>query len=117
MPFARQSVRGKNQQELLLSLDNQPLARPPSPWLARELKAFTGSGRSTKRLTTTFTGPAAEISQVATFVNEFWTAKQRQANALHEISYRACFKPQLPRLSLCPSERSSDHPGESAEFA
>jgi hypothetical protein len=27
---------------------------------------------------------------------EFWTAKQRQAHSLHEISYRACFKPQLP---------------------
>ena len=30
------------------------------------------------------------------FINEFWTAGQRQAHALHEISYRACFKPQLP---------------------
>ena len=29
-------------------------------------------------------------------VNEFWTAGQRQASSLHEISYRACFKPQLP---------------------
>ena len=29
-------------------------------------------------------------------VGEFWTAKQRQASSLHEISYRACFKPQLP---------------------
>ena len=27
-----------------------------------------------------------------------WTAKQRQASSLHEISYRACFKPQLPRF-------------------
>ena len=27
---------------------------------------------------------------------EFWTARQRQAHALHEVSYRACFKPQLP---------------------
>jgi SAM-dependent methyltransferase len=26
----------------------------------------------------------------------FWTARQRQANALHEVPYRACFKPQLP---------------------
>lgn len=25
-----------------------------------------------------------------------WTQKQRQGNSLHEISYRACFKPQLP---------------------
>ncbi len=27
---------------------------------------------------------------------EFWTSKQRKANSIHEISYRACFKPQLP---------------------
>jgi hypothetical protein len=29
-------------------------------------------------------------------VGEFWTSKQRKANSLHEVSYRACFKPQLP---------------------
>jgi len=29
---------------------------------------------------------------------EFWTSRQRQASSLHEISYRACFKPQLPRF-------------------
>ncbi|MBS4028845.1 MAG: hypothetical protein KGZ58_09420 [Ignavibacteriales bacterium] len=34
------------------------------------------------------------------FTNEFWTAKQRQASSLHEISYRACFKPQLPRFFI-----------------
>ncbi len=33
---------------------------------------------------------------IAYFVNEFWTARQRQAHRLHEVSYRACFKPQLP---------------------
>jgi len=30
------------------------------------------------------------------FVNEFWTSRQRQAHRIHEVSYRACFKPQLP---------------------
>ena len=34
------------------------------------------------------------------YINEFWTSKQRQASALHEISYRACFKPQLPRFFI-----------------
>jgi hypothetical protein len=34
------------------------------------------------------------------FINEFWTAKQRQANSIHEISYRACYKPQLPRFFI-----------------
>ena len=37
---------------------------------------------------------------VTACVNEFWTAKQRAANSLHEISYRACFKPQLPRFFI-----------------
>jgi hypothetical protein len=37
---------------------------------------------------------------VKTFTNEFWTAKQRAAHSLHEISYRACFKPQLPRFFI-----------------
>ena len=33
---------------------------------------------------------------IPVYEREFWTSRQRQANALHEISYRACFKPQLP---------------------
>ncbi len=39
----------------------------------------------------------AEGSTFPTLAMEFWTAKQRQAANLHEISYRACYKPQLPR--------------------
>lgn len=38
--------------------------------------------------------------QIPQFCNEFWTSRQRQASSLHEISYRACFKPQLPRFFL-----------------
>ncbi len=38
--------------------------------------------------------------KVKVFVNEFWTHRQRQANSIHEISYRACFKPQLPRFFI-----------------
>ena len=34
------------------------------------------------------------------FVNEFWTAGQRQGHAIHEVSYRACFKPQLPEFFI-----------------
>lgn len=33
---------------------------------------------------------------VPVFINEFWTSLQRQAHSIHEVSYRACFKPQLP---------------------
>ena len=38
--------------------------------------------------------------QVPIFTNEFWTARQRQASPIHEISYRACYKPQLPRFFI-----------------
>ena len=34
------------------------------------------------------------------FEAEFWTSRQRQAHSLHELSYRACFKPQLPRFFI-----------------
>ena len=34
--------------------------------------------------------------RVRRYTGEFWTSRQRQASSLHEISYRACFKPQLP---------------------
>ncbi len=34
------------------------------------------------------------------FINEFWTSRQRQAANLHEVAYRACFKPQLPRFFI-----------------
>ena len=33
-------------------------------------------------------------------VREFWTAQQRRGHSLHEISYRACFKPQLPEYFI-----------------
>tara|TARA_B100000945_G_scaffold161366_1_gene129554 strand:+ start:364 stop:1575 length:1212 start_codon:yes stop_codon:yes gene_type:complete len=42
------------------------------------------------------------------FVNEFWTAKQRQANSIHEISYRACYKPQLPSFFIDLFTRKGD---------
>ncbi|HVC50051.1 MAG TPA: DNA methyltransferase [Burkholderiales bacterium] len=34
------------------------------------------------------------------FSHSFWTPKQRQASSLQEISYRACFKPQLPAFFI-----------------
>ena len=33
-------------------------------------------------------------------VDEFWTSRQRQGHSLHEISYRACFKSQLPEYFI-----------------
>ena len=34
------------------------------------------------------------------FRGAFWTSRQRQAHRLHELSYRACFKPQLPAFFI-----------------
>lgn len=28
-------------------------------------------------------------------IGEFWTSRQRDCHSLHEVSYRACYKPQL----------------------
>ena len=38
--------------------------------------------------------------RVQRYIGEYWTPKQRQGSSLHEISYRACFKPQLPRFFI-----------------
>ena len=45
---------------------------------------------------------------VPIFVDEFWTPKQRQASSLHEVSYRACFKPQLPAYFVTRLTNESD---------
>ena len=41
-----------------------------------------------------------EVLGVPRIANEFWTSRQRAAHSLHEVSYRACFKPQLPRFFI-----------------
>ena len=46
------------------------------------------------------TTQVVEDQGIKYFVNEYWTSRQRQANRLHEISYRACFKPQLPEFFI-----------------
>ena len=33
-----------------------------------------------------------ETQDVPVYNGELWTASQRQANSIHEVSYRACFK-------------------------
>lgn len=42
------------------------------------------------------------------FVNDFWTARQRQSNRIHEISYRACFKAQLPEFFISRLTKAGD---------
>ncbi|HEY0336016.1 MAG TPA: DNA methyltransferase, partial [Burkholderiales bacterium] len=43
--------------------------------------------------------------QVPVYEEELWTSRQRQASSIHEVSYRACFKPQLPAYFI---DRLSD---------
>jgi SAM-dependent methyltransferase len=75
--------------------------------LQGELLRFSEFGAPT-RTSSTVVEVGAQRTEVPTFANEFWTRAQRQAHSLHEVSYRACFKPQLPAFFL---ERLSD-PGD-----
>jgi hypothetical protein len=59
------------------------------------IEEFRDFGRKTVRLD--FPDPTLDLP---VYVNEFWTAKQRAAHSLHEISYRACYKPQLPAFFI-----------------
>lgn len=64
--------------------------------LSVELKRFDEFGRPT--LCSEI--ESSDGTTVPVFTNEFWTSKQRAAHPLHEVSYRACFKPQLPRFFI-----------------
>jgi len=48
-----------------------------------------------------------EIS-VPVYEQELWTSRQRQASSIHEVSYRACFKPQLPAYFIQQLTRAGD---------
>jgi len=41
-----------------------------------------------------------ERKKISVYINEYWTSKQRQNNPIHEISYRACYKAELPRFFI-----------------
>lgn len=43
-----------------------------------------------------FNQPNSYAVYVPTEIDEYWTAKQRAGHSIHEVSYRACYKPQLP---------------------
>jgi len=60
-----------------------------------ELFPTAASGKATEVDTATING-----QKVARYISEFWTSKQRQASSIQEVSYRACFKPQLPHFFI-----------------
>jgi len=80
-----------------------PTGRPLDT-LVDELGAFREFGQATICEEIAMPGRPA----VPVFVNEFWTSKQRAAHPLHEVSYRACFKPQLPRFFIGRLTRPGD---------
>ncbi len=80
------------------------LTSDPQPRdLAAELRAFDAFGRRTEEGLLEVEGVTAP-----TFTNEFWTKAQREGHSLHEVSYRACFKPSLPAFFIDRLSRPGD---------
>ena len=75
-------------------------AAQTSEQFVRDVADFSEFGKKTSKLVIESQSFQGEPICTTAFVNEFWTAKQRAASRLHEISYRACFKPQLPRFFI-----------------
>ncbi len=49
-----------------------------------------------------FGQPSVEVREgpIRYLINEFWTSGQRKSHSIHEVSYRACFKAQLPEFFI-----------------
>jgi len=77
-------------EDLTSSLSTLPVAPQVSNFL-QDVRRFSEFGAGT--LETIDSG-------IPYFINEFWTSGQRQAHSIHEVSYRACFKPQLPEFFI-----------------
>ncbi len=73
--------------------------------LSNELATFVYDRKVTDVSVTEAAGGNGDALAIPTYTNEFWTSRQRAAHSLHEVSYRACFKPQLPRFFI---ERLTD---------
>ncbi len=71
----------------------------PGATFEEQVRAFTEFGHETVSL---------QDGGIPYLVNEFWTSAQRQAHAIHEVSYRACFKPQLPAFFIDRLTRPGD---------
>ena len=69
-----------------LQLSLLPPVAPPTDFI-EDLRRFSLDGAETVEV---------EEGGLRYFVNAFWTAGQRRGHSIHEISYRACFKSELP---------------------
>lgn len=82
----------------LKMFEDAPFASTSEDFVA-VLSEFDDFGRRT----------AIESSEgIPYFVNEFWTSGQRQSHSIHEVSYRACFKAQLPEFFIKRLTRPGD---------
>ncbi len=72
---------------------------PTSGAFIDDLMAFDDFGQTTATET---------VEGIPYLINEFWTAGQRQAHSIHEVSYRACFKAQLPEFFISRLTRPGD---------
>lgn len=59
--------------------------------IIEQIASFVGFGSKTVRYVE---------DGIPYYVNEFWTSGQRKGHPIHEVSYRACFKPQLPEFFI-----------------
>ena len=59
--------------------------------IIEQIEAFDGFGSQTQII---------RNGGIPYYINEFWTSGQRKAHSIHEVSYRACFKPQLPEFFI-----------------
>ena len=82
-----------------LSLFEQARFAETADILIEQLVGFDEFGQGTV---------AESVDGVPYLTNEFWTAGQRQAHSIHEVSYRACFKAQLPEFFIARLTRPDD---------
>jgi hypothetical protein len=91
MRHAAARLRIEHPIQTLPLFDTPPAKSGCGPSFLSHVRAFRAFGAATA---------AFEEAGIPYLVNEFWTSGQRQAHAIHEISYRACFKPQLPAFFI-----------------
>jgi hypothetical protein len=83
-----------------LKLFSSPVETCTKENLQEELRSFSDFGRHTLETVVEVTVADGSTIVMPAFMNEFWTARQRDAHSLHEVSYRACFKAQLPAFFI-----------------
>jgi len=79
--------------------------------IALPLALSTGLTRTSRRKPSRDTTTELQVSDtvsVPLYEQELWTSRQRQASSIHEVSYRACFKPQLPAYFIQQLTRAGD---------